>query len=75
MYSVGANGELLAHVMCDDMGRVLLNGAGFSSVRYENLVTGLNAQNVLINAELSKIAIALNSLALEVTMLLLYRQT
>lgn len=63
MYSVDAQGEVMATILCDASGRISLNGNAFSSVRYENLVIGLNSQNALINAELSKIAIVLNSLA------------
>lgn len=64
MYSVGGPlGEVQATILCDASGRISLNGNAYNSVRYEPLESGLNGQNVLINAELSKIAIALNSLA------------
>lgn len=63
MYSVDAQGEVMATIKCDALGRISLNGNAYNSVRYEPLESGLNAQNLLINAELSKIAIALNSLA------------
>lgn len=62
MYSIGTDGAVKAYVVCDAVGRINLNGNEFSSVRFENLVTGLNSQNTLINAELSKIALVLNSL-------------
>lgn len=63
MYSLGSDGEVKAYVVCTSLGSIELNGNEFSAVRYENLVTGLNAQNTLINAELAKIATAINALA------------
>jgi hypothetical protein len=63
MYSLGDDGSLKAYILCDGKGQISLNGNQFSSVRFENLQTSLNAQNSLINAELTKIAIAINSIA------------
>lgn len=63
MYSVGVGSEVKAYVVCDASGRITLNGNEFSAVRYENLETGINAQNALINAEFAKIATAINVLA------------
>jgi len=57
MYSVDAQGEVMATILCDALGRISLNGNAFSSVRFENLVTGLNANDNLINAELRKISL------------------
>ena len=61
-YSVDALGAVKAYVVCDASGRITLNGNEFSAVRYENLVTGLNANDTLINAEFAKIATAINAL-------------
>ncbi len=63
MYSVDASGVPVAYILCDASGRISLNGNAYSSVRFENLVTGLNNQNNLINAEFAKIATAINALA------------
>lgn len=62
MYSVDAQGEVMATILCDASGRISLNGNQYSSVRYEPLETGLNANDNLINAELQKISIALGTL-------------
>lgn len=62
MYSVDAQGEVKATILCDASGRISLNGNAYNSVRYEPLESGLNGQNVLINAELQKISIALATL-------------
>lgn len=63
MYSVNAQGEVQATIVCDASGRISLNGNAYSSVRFENLQTALNSQNTLINAELTKIATAINGIA------------
>lgn len=59
MYSVNKAGQVVAYVLCDSAGRISLNGNAFSSVRFENLQNALNSQNLLINAEFQKIAVAL----------------
>ena len=62
LYSLDANGVLKAFVYCKNDGILLLNGDGYSGVRYEPLNTGLGNQNTLINAELIKIQTAITSL-------------
>lgn len=59
MYSVNAQGEVQATIVCDASGRISLNGNGYSSVRFENLQNSLNSQNSLINIELGKISTAI----------------
>ena len=58
MYALGSNGELGGFVYCKGDGTVGLNGFDHSSVRFGPLVEALQAQNVLINAELAKISAA-----------------
>jgi len=62
IYSLDVSGVVKAYVLCDATGRISLNGNEYSSVRFENLETGLNSQNTLINAEFEKIAIAINAI-------------
>lgn len=62
MYSVGSDGVAKGYVLCDATGVVSLNGNSFSTVRFENLQSSLNAQNSLINTELSKISTAIELL-------------
>jgi len=62
MYALGESGEVVGFVHCRASGVLELNGSSFSSVRFQNLVQAINAQNVLINAELSKIAVSIGLL-------------
>lgn len=62
MYSLDSSGQALAFVHCKADGILQLNGADFDSVRFGPLDQGLQAQNVLIHAELTKIAAAIGLL-------------
>ena len=62
MYALGSSGEVVGYVYARASGVLELNGSEFSGVRFQNLVQAINAQNSLINAELTKIAGAIASL-------------
>ena len=63
MYAVGSNGELLGFVYNRNDGVLGLNGFDFSAVRYDPLNAAIQAQNVLIQAELTKIALSISLLS------------
>ena len=63
MYSLDSTGNLKAYAYARASGILELNGAEFSAVRFENLLSAINSQNTLINAELVKIAAVLNTLS------------
>lgn len=62
MYALGSSGEVVGYVYARASGVLELNGNEFSGVRFQNLVQAINAQNSLINAELSKIAVSIGAL-------------
>ena len=62
MFSLGSDGLVLGWVHLKKNGNLELNGGTYSAVRFENLVQAIDNQNVLINSELAKIAIALTAL-------------
>lgn len=62
MFSLGNSGEVSGYVYVRASGILELNGNEFSSVRFEKLVQAINAQNLLINAELTKIAVSISAL-------------
>lgn len=62
MYALGSSGEVVGYVYARASGVLELNGNAFSSVRFQNLVQAINAQNVLINAELAKISVSIGLL-------------
>lgn len=62
MYALDSSGEVVGYVYARASGVLELNGNEFSGVRFQNLVQAINAQNSLINAELTKIAGAIASL-------------
>lgn len=62
MYALGESGEVVGFVHCRTSGVLELNGSDYSSVRFQNMVQAINAQNVLINAELSKISASIGLL-------------
>ena len=62
LYALGSSGEVVGYVYARASGVLELNGSEFSGVRFQNLVQAINAQNSLINAELTKIAVAIGAL-------------
>jgi len=62
MYALGSSGEVVGYVYARASGVLELNGSEFSGVRFQNLVQAINAQNVLINAELAKVAVSIAAL-------------
>lgn len=62
MYSIDASGQVKAYIYARPSGILELNGSEYSAVRYENLLSALNSQNSLINAEFAKIATGLNAI-------------
>lgn len=62
MYSVDSSGQLLGYVYNRNDGKLGLNGFDYSAVRFLPLDQAIQAQNVLINAELAKIAASIASL-------------
>ena len=62
LFSLDSNGLLKAEIFCKADGTILLNGGGFSSVRYENLNNELQKLKNDINTELSKVQSAINTL-------------
>ena len=62
MYGVANSGEVVSFLYARASGVLELNGNEFSGVRFQNLVTAINAQNSLINAELAKVAISIGAL-------------
>jgi hypothetical protein len=63
MYSLDEAGAVKAYLFARASGNIELNGFEFSAVRFENLDLAIQNQNNLINAELLKIATAINSIA------------
>lgn len=62
MYAVGSSGEAVAFVHCKATGTLELNGNEFEAVRFLPLDQALQAQNLLIIAELQKIATSIGLL-------------
>lgn len=62
LYSLNDSGVVQAYAHLRKNGDLELNGSEFSAVRFENLKVAIDAQNVLINAELVKIAAAITAL-------------
>lgn len=62
LFSLDSNGLLKAEIFCKADGTILLNGGGFSSVRYENLNIELQQLKTDINIELSKVQTAITTL-------------
>lgn len=62
LFSLDSNGLLKAEIFCKANGTILLNGGGFSSVRYENLNNELQQLKNGINTELSKVQTAITTL-------------
>lgn len=62
VYALDSSGEVVSFVYARASGVLELNGSEFSGVRFQNLVQAINAQNVLINAELAKIAVSIGAL-------------
>lgn len=61
LFSLDSNGILKAEIFCKADGSVILNGGGFSSVRYENLNIELQQLKNDINTELSKVKTAITT--------------
>ena len=59
IYSLDVSGAVKAYAHARKDGVLELNGSAFSSVRFQNLKTAIDNQNILINSELAKIQIAL----------------
>ncbi len=62
LFSLDSNGALKSFVWLKNDGDLQLNGDEYTSVRFAPLNTGLQNQNTLINAELTKIQIAITAL-------------
>ena len=62
LFSLDSNGILKSEIFCKADGTILLNGGGFSSVRYENLNNELQKLKNDINTELSKVQTAITTL-------------
>ena len=62
MYAVGEDGAVVSYVWSKKDGTIGLNGFDHSSIRFGPLQTALQDQNVLIQAELQKIALAISLL-------------
>lgn len=62
IYSLDASGAVKAFAYCRTNGDLELNGSEFSAVRFENLKTAIDNQNLLINAELAKIVVSIAAL-------------
>lgn len=62
LFSLDSNGILKAEIFCKANGTILLNGGGFSSVRYENINNELQQLKNDINTELLKVQTAINTL-------------
>lgn len=63
LYSLDENAAVKSFIWLKNDGTIELNGNTYSSVRYEPLESGINAKDNLINIELGKISVVLNSLA------------
>lgn len=61
-YSLDSGGNEKAFIWLKKDGKIQLNGDTYTSVRFAPLKTGLDNQNVMINAELIKIQTALTAL-------------
>lgn len=59
MYAVGSSGSVVSFGFARANGNFEINGNQYSAVRFENLQTATNAADLLINAELAKIAAAI----------------
>lgn len=61
-YSLDSDGNEKAFIFLKKDGKIHLNGNAYTSVRFSPLKTGLDNQNLLINAELVKIQTAITTL-------------
>lgn len=61
MYALGTSGEVVAFAYVRSSGVLELNGSAFSSVRFQSLKIAIDNKDALVNAELSKIAVAITS--------------
>jgi len=62
IYAIGSSGEVSGFLYARASGVLELNGNQFSSVRFQNLKTAIDSNDALINAELAKIATAIETL-------------
>lgn len=62
IYSLDTKGTVKAYAYAKKDGNLELNGNDFSSVRFQNLKAATDANDALINAELAKIATAINAI-------------
>jgi hypothetical protein len=62
IYSIGEDKAVKAYVYARKDGVLELNGSAYSGVRFQNLKTATDANDSLINAELTKIAAAITLL-------------
>ena len=62
LFSTDENGVLKAYIWNKKDGTIEINGNDYTAVRYLPLNTGLQNQNILINIELTKIALAITTL-------------
>ena len=62
IFAVDDSGQVISFLHCRANGNIELNGAEYSSVRFENLKIATDNNNALINAELDKISLAISSL-------------
>ena len=63
LYSVDENKALKSFIWLKNDNTIEFNGNSYSSVRFEPLKQGINNKDILINAELAKIATAINAIA------------
>lgn len=59
MYSVDAQGAVMAYVVCDATGRISLSGSTYSAVRFQPLKTAIDNKDALLSNEFAKIAAAI----------------
>lgn len=64
MYALGSSGEVVSFVYARASGVLELNGSTYSGVRFQPLKSAIDANDLMVAGELSKIALVLNSLVL-----------
>ena len=62
LFSLDSKGLLKAEIFCKADGTIILNGGGFSAVRYENLNSELQQLKTDMNTELLKVQTAITTL-------------
>lgn len=62
LFSLDANKAVKSYLHLKNDGIIALNGEAYTAARFEPLQSGINAKDVLLNAEFVKIALAISSL-------------